>query len=388
MIRDRALKLMQENGLDCLVGTSTENVRYLTGFGSFLKGINPLTPVFGILPAEKSATPVLVTGYSEADVVASRRTTIGSVRFYGDFPLVLSDKNLSLVERNLLRLSKQHRSPEPVAAVTTALKELGAGSSKIGIDETGLPYGMFEKIASELGGGVVPAAQTLRKIRSVKTEEEIASLRKVVGVTEAAMESSMKEAKPGSTTSKIIRVVDAHELADGARPLFTVVGSRNLSAFPNALGDDEKLRNGDLVRYDVGCSLEGYCSDLGRTVAVGRPPPKQANLYEATLAGLEAALDHVRPGAKASEVFNAAVEEVRRKGIGDYRRHHTGHGIGMEVYDPPMISAADDTILEEGMVINLETPYYELGVTGLIVEDCLVVRRRGYELLSKLNREL
>ena len=388
MNRDRALKLMQETGLGCLVGTSTENVQYLTGFGSFLKRINPLTPVFGVLPAEKGAAPVLVTGYSEADVVASGKNTAGPVRFYGDFPLVHSDKNLSTVELSLLRLSRQERSPEPVAAVVSALKELGAGSSKVGLDETGLPHGMFEKIASELGDRVVPAAQTLRKIRSVKTEEEVASLRKVVGVTEAAMKASMKEAKPGSSTSKIIRAVDARELAEGARPLFTVVGCRTHSAFPNALGDDETLRRGDLVRYDVGCSLGGYCSDLGRTVAVGRPPARQAKLYEATLAGLEAALDHVRPGAKASEVFNAAVEEVRRKGIGDYRRHHTGHGIGMEVYDPPMISAADDTVLEEGMVINLETPYYELGVAGLIVEDCLVIRRRGYELLSKLSREL
>ena len=151
MNRDRALKLMQETGLGCLVGTSTENVQYLTGFGSFLKRINPLTPVFGVLPAEKGAAPVLVTGYSEADVVASGKNTAGPVRFYGVFPLVLSDLNLSPVELSLLRLSRQERSPEPVAAVVSALKELGAGSSKVGLDETGLPHGMFEKIASVLG---------------------------------------------------------------------------------------------------------------------------------------------------------------------------------------------------------------------------------------------
>ena len=387
MNADRAARLMREAGIDCLVATSKENIHYLTGFESFLKQISPSTPAFGVLPASKGEHPVLITAYSEADVVAASGVK-GPVRLYGDFPLVLSKEGISPMERKLLGLCMQEKSSDPVAAISSELRHLGRGS-KIGIDETGLPYGMYEKVTSRLDGmEVVPAAQLLRKIRSVKTEEEISRLRKVVRVTEAAMAESMKLVKPGSTTANIVAAVNARETAEGARPSFTVVGARDLVAFPNSLGDDEVLRSGDLVRYDVGCTLAGYCSDLGRTVAVDRAPDEVSKMYKATVAGLEAALDQVKAGVKASEVFGAAVEAVRGGGIEEYRRHHTGHGIGLEVYDPPMISATDDTLLEEGMVINIETPYYELGVAGLIVEDCLVVRRKGYELLSKLSREL
>ncbi|MDG6901641.1 MAG: aminopeptidase P family protein [Nitrososphaerota archaeon] len=390
MNKERARRVMERKGLDCLVATSRENVHYSTGFDSFLKQVNPLTPVFGVWSGEGSGAPTLVTSYSESDAVVAGRIGAESVRLYGSFPLVLSEKGLSPIEKELLELCRLGASPDPVSAVASALRDAGADSSRIGIDETGLPYGMLEKIRAALkeAKSVEPAAAVFREIRSVKTEEEISKLREVVRVTEGAMKGSMELAKPGSTTSKIVQAVNEFEVAEGARPTFTVVGSRNIGAFPNAPGDDEVLRSGDLVRYDVGCNLNGYCSDLGRTLAIGRPPAQVSRLYRATLAGLEAALDQVRAGVKASEIFRTAVNEVRSRGIKHYQRHHVGHGIGMEVYDPPSISETDDTVLEEGMVINLETPYYELGVGGLIVEDCLVVRGRGYDLLSKLSRRL
>ena len=224
----------------------------------------------------------------------------------------------------------------------------------------------------------------------MKTESEITKIRNVIKVTENAIRISMeKEAKVGSTTRRIVKAFDESVWSSGAKPNFTVVAAADLSAFPNSLGDDEKLENGDFIRYDVGCTLDGYLSDLGRTISISSPPKKICELYAATLEGLKDAMKAIAPGVRASTIFEIAVDSVRKNGIRNYERHHTGHGIGMEVYEPPLIGQLDNTILEEGMVINLETPYYELGVGGLLVEDCLVVRKNGYELLSEhLGHEL
>ncbi|MEM1938119.1 MAG: M24 family metallopeptidase, partial [Candidatus Caldarchaeum sp.] len=95
----------------------------------------------------------------------------------------------------------------------------------------------------------------------------------------------------------------------------------------------------------------------------------------------------IRPGVRASHLFDVAVETTRINGLTHYRRHHCGHGIGLELYDVPVIRPEDQTVVEEGMVLNIETPYYELGLGGIIIEDTLVVKSDGVEMLSKTSND-
>src|SRR5690606_2044931 len=139
------------------------------------------------------------------------------------------------------------------------------------------------------------------------------------------------------------------------------------SAFSDAYATDRRLAVGDLVRFDVGCTLEGYWSDIGRTAIVGEADALQRSRYEAILAGEQAQLDAARPGLTAAQLFNLAVETVERHGLTPYRRHHCGHGIGLDVYERPIVSAAADQPLETGMTLCVETPYYELGWGGMMV---------------------
>jgi Xaa-Pro aminopeptidase len=148
------------------------------------------------------------------------------------------------------------------------------------------------------------------------------------------------------------------------------------------------LRKGGVVRFDVGCNLEGYFSDIARNYSLGQPAAGRRSIdyYNAILAAETAAIDAMRPGVPASEVFHAAIRGARESGIPHYQRNHVGHGVGLEMYDIPLLGPNDNTPLEAGMVFEVETPYYELGFPGLQVEDTVVLREHGAEILCQLDR--
>ena len=145
---------------------------------------------------------------------------------------------------------------------------------------------------------------------------------------------------------------------------------------------------GDLVRFDLGCVYEGYRSDISRTAVLGAPDAKQARYYGAALAGERAAIEAMKPGVPVGRIFDIAVQTTRAAGIPHYQRHHVGHGIGLEPYDPPTIAPGGDTVLEPGMVFCVETPYYEHGWGGVQVEDAVEVTAAGARLLTRSSREL
>ncbi|HEX5503669.1 MAG TPA: M24 family metallopeptidase, partial [Thermomicrobiales bacterium] len=161
---------------------------------------------------------------------------------------------------------------------------------------------------------------------------------------------------------------------------------------------DYRIRAGDIVRSDCGGRYRGYWADTGRTMAVGEPPAALAHYYAALAAGIDAILAAVRPGVAVDTLFTAGVETVRAAGIPHYRRHHVGHGIGLDMYEAPLLAlSADDGArrfgvaaprLEAGMVVNVELPYYELGLGGLQIEETLVVTVGGYELVTGASRDL
>jgi len=147
------------------------------------------------------------------------------------------------------------------------------------------------------------------------------------------------------------------------------------------------LKKGDLVRFDGGCGYMGYICDMARTAVLGQPSEKQRKYYNAILKGEQIAMEIAKPGAKPSEIFRAAVQSVREEGIPHYQRHHTGHGIGIEGYDPPLIGPNVHTPLEEGMILCFETPYYEIGWGGPMIEDIVVIGNRP-RVLTRFSSEL
>ena len=228
----------------------------------------------------------------------------------------------------------------------------------------------------------------LSRARARKLPGEVERLRRAARLAETGIDAALAVARVGVTERELARVVASVMLDGGGRPGFVVVTSGERSALGDAEPTDRQVEVGDLIRFDVGCTVDGYWSDMARTAVMGEPDELQASRYAALLAGEQAQLDHARPGVTAAELFEIAVETVEGAGLAPYRRHHCGHGIGSDVYELPIVAPGHDVPLEPGMTFCLETPYYELGWGGMMVEDTIVVTDDGCEQFTISDRSL
>ncbi|WP_119268547.1 M24 family metallopeptidase [Taklimakanibacter deserti] len=228
---------------------------------------------------------------------------------------------------------------------------------------------------------------TFRRSRAIKHSLEIDLMRKVSALTEDALARALAEAKAGMSEAELAAIMSSEIVTRGALPGFIVVTAGERSAFADAYPTAKRLQAQGIVRIDIGCMLDGYWSDTARTAFVGEPRADALLAFAATSAGQEAGRRLVRPGVSTDAIFNAAVAAVRQAGLPDYRRHHVGHGLGIESHEYPTISATNAVTLEPGMVFCIEAPYYRPGWGGVMTEDTLLVTERGAEYFTRLPRE-
>jgi Xaa-Pro aminopeptidase len=230
----------------------------------------------------------------------------------------------------------------------------------------------------------------VRKLRMIKTAEEVRRLNDAARAAEEAIAKTIAALRLGVTQRELAIVFSSSVARQGARLRLDNVSVGRSSAFGNANVPEDVLDDGSIVRFDVGAIVDGYASDLSRCLVFGEPSVKVDRIYGALLAGLRAALDELRPGIRACDLFETAVDEVRRAGLPHYERTNVGHGIGIagDGYDPPLLSGSDTTELEPEMVLCVETPYYELGFGGLQIEEMVLVTEGGWQPLTHLPQEL
>ena len=388
--RPRAERLLAEAGVDVIVGTSYQNVFYLSGYEGFGQRLTPTTQVYALARADDLGSPVLVAPISDLDMEAQFPSGAGRIRPYGRF-YVERPPEAALTDE-LRRYERVAIPCDPGGSAGEALlDELSRlpGNARVAVDETYLAPAVRAALESRLGERLVPGAQLLSRIRMVKTDEEVRRLEAAALAIEASYLAALEAAHDGMSEAEMARVFDQRTVEQGSRPHFTVIAFGERGAFPNAIPSHERrLREGDAIRFDIGCTTEVYSSDIARTAVFRSPSEKVRAYYDAILAGEQRMLEAMRPGVTARQVFEAAVEGTREAGIPHYRRHHVGHGVGLDTYDPPLLSDADATELEAGMVFEVETPYYELGFAGLQVEDTVVVTENGNRILTRTPREL
>jgi Xaa-Pro aminopeptidase len=143
-----------------------------------------------------------------------------------------------------------------------------------------------------------------------------------------------------------------------------------------------------MVNFDFGALYNGYCSDITRSVFVGSPSKRQKEFYQAISKVLETTLEAVRPGVPVSEVDRIAEQTIAELGYREYMLHRTGHGLGLEVHEPPSIGPGEEVTLEEGMVVAIEPGIYDFTIGAFRIEDNIVITTGGFELLSNCTREL
>ena len=378
-----ALEIMEKYNLDVLIAATPENVFYLSNYQSVSHKLLRGVQVYAIFP--RDLEPALIIPISDLDLYADSSCWIKDVRTYGTFYIEEGElTGLSESELKLAKLQKMAKQGlDPLTVLTSVLSERGLDKSNIGLDEMGIDQITWSKIKNMLPkANLKPAYSIFREIRMIKTEEEIELLRRSAEIAQKAVEKMLESVKEGVTEQELAQVIEEVTVRERAKPFLTVLGCGTRSAFPNALPSSYKVKKGDIIRFDGGCVYKGYYSDIAKIAVLGEASEKVKKYFKAVALGVEEAANVIKPGIKASEIFQIAVETVRKAGIPHYRRHHVGHGIGVECYDPPILRPTDQTVLEPDMVINIETPYYELGLGGLQVEITVRVTQDGYELLT------
>jgi Xaa-Pro aminopeptidase len=277
----------------------------------------------------------------------------------------------------------------PDAALTAALADVGAtGAKRVALDETMRADFALLLLGALPGAEHRFAADTVGALRMRKDKGEYERLKASAGAADRAMQAAFAAIRPGMSETELGDVVRTHFGSEGASPEFWIVGGGPNGAFPHHQTGGRRLQEGDAVVIDIGGRKNGYPSDITRMAAVGRPPEGYGQIHTIVEKAVQAALKAVTPGVKASEVDAAARRVIADAGYGEYFVHRTGHGLGVDIHEPPYITATSDTVLEEGMVFSIEPGIYIPGRFGIRLEDIVIVRENGPEVLSALTRDL
>lgn len=269
-----------------------------------------------------------------------------------------------------------------------ALERIGEARA-IGVSESMWARDLLPLLAALPGAHVVTATPALRPLREIKDAAELDLLRRAAHAADRVFERIAGVGLEGSTEREVAEMLGDFLIEEGHdAPAFTIVASGPNSASPHHEPGERRLARGDLVVLDFGGCIDGYYSDITRTVAIGEPGAELRALYEAVRAAQEAGVRAVRPGATTGAVDAAARGALEAAGYGPYFTHRTGHGLGLEVHEPPYLLADSATELRPGMVFSVEPGAYLAGRFGVRVEDIVAVTPDGVERLNQADRAL
>ncbi|HEC35887.1 MAG TPA: peptidase M24 family protein [Anaerolineae bacterium] len=227
-------------------------------------------------------------------------------------------------------------------------------------------------------------------LRMRKDAGELARMRRAVAVAEAALRAALSQLQAGMTEREVAGLLMVEILRAGGEgvPFQPIIVAGPNAASPHAVPSDRPIRPGETVVIDCGATVEGYASDITRTVAIGRLPEEMIQVYEVVREANAAGLARAGPGVAAQEVDRAARAVIEAGGYGAYFIHRTGHGLGLEGHEPPYIVEGNQEPLQAGMTFTVEPGIYLPGRGGVRIEDDVVVTSEGAESLTTFPREL
>lgn len=264
----------------------------------------------------------------------------------------------------------------------TTIAALGAMQEALKGSANGLSQGKAKQFFQPLPSPLVSTQ------RMVKDAGEIERMAAAAALGVRLFEHILGFMRPGIAENAVAAELEYRARLWGAEAMSfpTIVASGERSAMPHGTASEAKLPRRGFVTLDFGVILNGYCSDMTRTVHMGRATAKEREAYDAVLAAQEHAVAAVVAGVKAGDVDGAARSVLRDAKLADYFTHSTGHGVGLEIHESPRIAMAQQTLLTKGMVITIEPGIYIPGAFGLRIEDTVVVERRGCRVLTPATK--
>lgn len=383
-VKSRLTKVLDAEGLDALVASTPENLQYVTGFRSIAHALFRGLELYGVFTRHGVG---LVIPFIDATGVSADGIAVDRLACYGKFFFNYADQPGPVGAR--VREITSAPAAGPGEALREVLGGFGALGKRIGLDEAGVFPATWQRLTEQLAGTALgPGYAHFRTARMIKSADEVRRLERAALIAEDGVAAILGMLKPGVTEREAAVVFEQEVLRKGAQPFFTVVTMGERAALADVYASERALSPGDLIRFDLGCVYQGYRSDISRTAVLGTPSEKQRRYYDAARDGELAAIAAMKPGVAVSQIFETAMRVTREHGMPHYERHHVGHGIGLEPYDPPTINAATHTALEPGMVFCVETPYYEHGWGGVQVEDAVEITTAGVRRLTQSSQDL
>lgn len=356
---ERIQSFLKSNNIDAAFITTPDNVFYFTGFRS-----NPHERLLGVL-IFKDAAPFIICPQMEVpDALATGWTgdIVGHQDTENAWDIVVQTIQNKVGVINSLAIEKAHLTVERQEALLERIPAIQISR----IDEA------------------------INKLRVIKTEDELVNMRKAAELADFAIEVGCKEIAEGKTELEILNAIEnAVKEKGGFQMSFdTMVLSGPKTASPHGNPGDRKIQKGDFILFDLGVVYNGYCSDITRTVAFGEPTEEKREVYETVRRAEEAAVNAVKPGVSAMELDKIARDVITDAGYGEYFTHRLGHGLGISVHEFPSITGVNEMELETGMVFTIEPGIYHPDITGVRIEDDVVVTENGVEVLTKFPKEL
>jgi Xaa-Pro aminopeptidase len=324
-------------------------------------------------------------------------STLSNVRYGSGFTgsnallLVTHKKSVLITDsRYKLQAAKEVFKGIQVRVPKDFLKELAAlikaSSVKVlAFEETELTYARYRGLRKALKGvSLKPVSGVVDTLRAKKDDGELSLIRDAVRVAASGFKALERRGLKGRTEVQAARYLEAAFYKAGADGLSfdTLVASGERAAMPHAVASDKLIGSRELVIVDAGVSLKGYKSDQTRTYSTGSPTRQQRKIYNVVREAHDRAIDSVREGVKAGEVDSIARGVIKKAGFGRYFVHATGHGIGLDIHEAPSVSIKNNEPLIEGMVIAIEPGIYMPGTGGVRLEDMVLVKKNGFELLT------
>ena len=262
--------------------------------------------------------------------------------------------------------------------------------ARVGAEERSLPHGAWLDWEERLGQTLVPAEGLLTELRAIKTDYETDSIVAAQRIAEKALDEVLGLIHPGMSERELAAELTYRMLRHGGEgnSFDPIVVTGKKSSMPHGVPGDELIQAGDFVTMDFGCLVNGYCSDMTRTVAVGHATDEMRKVYDTVLEAQLAGISTFKAGVTGAEVHNAAAKVIADAGYGPYFGHGFGHSLGLEIHESPSASVGNDKPLPAGAVITAEPGIYLPGKFGVRIEDMVLVTETGCENLTKAPKEL
>lgn len=385
--KDLAKKAMQKAGVDALIAASIPNVYYLSDYMTFGTQLGCGYQTYAVLPLD--GEPTIVAPLNEADLVIESGTWIKNVNYYGCLRVkTTNNPKASETTKKLIAASKSESAETSCDALVMAITSQGLATKKLALDYTGVPINRYENIRSNLPDAKISdGSELLQRIRSVKTPEEINRIQRATEITEKAMEDALEIIHPDIMEIDLAGMYNYSIAEDGGHVTHAYIGLGERSSYPNPEPTTLAAAKGDLVRLQLGSIIRNYNSNISRTAIIERTSSEVEKRWKSVIDAQTSAIESIEPGVKFSKLFEIAQNELTKSGLKECPTS-LGHCIGIECNERPWIMEGEDTILQEGMVINVDIPFLDVGWGGMQLEDTVLVTKKGFKLLTNTERTL